>query len=144
MPNACDDDFRLFCKVGLVETYRQDLGDNRGITPEPRHRRHSVALPYKLFRAGRIYDRAAVQGSLGSGELLQVVETELEIESFMGTTRNAVEIQVYASMISMLLLREVKDVSDSNRRESKLIPLGFSCFVTALRPNLFRSIPLDI
>ena len=44
MPNACDDDFRLFCKVGLVETHRQDLGDNRGITPEPRHRRHSVAF----------------------------------------------------------------------------------------------------
>ncbi|MGM9985007.1 MAG: hypothetical protein ACI38O_10100 [Fibrobacter intestinalis] len=62
----------------------------------------------------------------------------------MGTTQNAVEIQVYASMISMLLLRELEDVSDSNRRESKLIPLGFSCFVTALRPNLFRSIPLDI
>ncbi|PBC69469.1 hypothetical protein SAMN05720469_11340 [Fibrobacter intestinalis] len=116
---------------------------NLGKSPRAR-KRNGHALPYKLFHAGRIYDRAAVQGSLGSGELLQVVETELEIESFMGTTRNAVEIQVYVSIISMLLLRELKDVSDSNRRESKLIPLGFSCFVTALRPNLFRSIPLDI
>ena len=72
------------------------------------------------------------------------LKQNIEIESFMGTTQNAVEIQVYASMISMLLLKELKEVSDSNRRELKLKPLGFSCFVTALRPNLFRSIPLDI
>lgn len=72
------------------------------------------------------------------------LKQNIEIESFMGTTRNAVEIQVYASMISILLLKELRDVSDSNRRESNLKPLGFSCFVTALRPNLFRSIPLDI
>ena len=48
---------------------------NLGKSPRAR-KRNGHALPYKLFRAGRIYDRAAVQGSLGSGELLQVAEAE--------------------------------------------------------------------
>ena len=71
------------------------------------------------------------------------LKQNLEIESFMGTSKNAVEIQIYASMISMLLLKELKKVSDSKRKEADLEPFGFSSFVTSLRPSLFRLMPLE-
>ena len=72
------------------------------------------------------------------------LKQNLKIKSFMGTSENAVRTQIYVSMISIILLRLLKDISDSRREERGVKKLGFSVFVQILRISLLRSFPLEL
>lgn len=71
------------------------------------------------------------------------LKQNLKIKSFMGTTENAVKTQIYITMTAILLLRLLKDISDSRRKEGNMKTFGFSVFTQLLRISLLRSFPLE-
>jgi hypothetical protein len=65
------------------------------------------------------------------------IKQNLKIKSFVGTSANAVKIQVYSALCSILLMKILKSVSDSRRALDKKKSFSFSNFIALLRINLF-------
>ncbi len=71
------------------------------------------------------------------------IKQNLKIKTFVGTSENAVKIQIYCALCSIVLLRHLKDVSDSIRTQNKQKNFSFSNIVVMLRISLFRYTALD-
>jgi len=71
------------------------------------------------------------------------IKQNLKIKSFVGTSENAVKIQIYSALCAILLLRYLKSVSDSIRAKCKEKSFSFSNMVMMLRISLFRLMRLD-
>jgi hypothetical protein len=71
------------------------------------------------------------------------IKQNLRVKSFVGTSENAVKTQIYCALCAVLLLNELKAVSDSRRAECKQKSFSFANMVVMLRISLFRVISLN-
>jgi hypothetical protein len=71
------------------------------------------------------------------------LKQNLKIKSFVGTTENAVKTQIYCALCAVLLLNELKAVSDSRRAKCHQKSFSFANMVVMLRISLFRVISLN-
>lgn len=70
------------------------------------------------------------------------IKQNLKIKSFVGTSENAVKTQIYCALCAIVLLGELKSISDSRRGECKQKSFSFANMVVMLRISLFRVIAL--
>ena len=71
------------------------------------------------------------------------IKQNLKIKSFVGTSENAVKIQIYSALCSILLTKYLKSISDSKRLVCKEKSFSFSNMMMMLRISLFRYSNLD-
>lgn len=71
------------------------------------------------------------------------IKQNLHIKSFLGTSENAVKAQIYSALCTVLLLQDLKNISDSMRTKIHKVTFSFSNMVTMLRINLFHYHSLD-
>lgn len=71
------------------------------------------------------------------------IKQNLKIDTFVGTSENAVKTQIYCALCAIVLLNYLKYVSDSKRTACKEKSFSFSNMTSLLRISLFRCISLD-
>ena len=72
----------------------------------------------------------------------KALKQNLKIKSFMGTSENAVKIQVYCALIATMLLKYMKFISDSKRKAVSKKTFSFSNLVALFRLNMTDYISL--
>jgi hypothetical protein len=68
------------------------------------------------------------------------LKQSLKIKTFVGTSENAVKVQIYSALCALVLLRHIKNYSDSKRGKGAKISFSFSNMVMLVRLNMFQYI----
>jgi hypothetical protein len=70
------------------------------------------------------------------------LKQSLKIKTFVGTSENAVKVQIYSALCALVLLRHLKNLSDSKKQEGKRKSFSFSNMVMLVRLNMFQYISM--
>ncbi len=81
-------------------------GASRGATVEavPSHQAQPPRVRHQQPEAGRLDHRRDLPGPAADTDIFQAINQALRIKTFIGTSENAVRIQIWSALIAMLLL----------------------------------------
>src|SRR6266851_5710868 len=91
--------------------------------------RRPARLPDESFRVGRDDHRAHLQGPVANRVVVKALKQNLRVKTFVGTSANALHIQVWTALIALLILKYLQLKATFGWSLSNLVAL--------LRMNVF-------